>query len=126
MVDENFLKVKTLMKKIEIVLVRPNFLHFKIIGVCNVTKSSKGWLCDATITESEYKRACYLAKKKGKEKPMRWNCSYSNKQDCIHIQAIRLFLERLGVDPRVLNLPSVSIHAELQKIQGGKTNESKI
>ena len=120
MVDENFLKAKTLMKKIEIIVVRPNFLHFRIRDTCNVTKSMKGWLCDNTITEDQYIRACYLAKKKGKEKPIRWNCSYSNKQDCIHIQAVRLFLERLGVDPRVLDLPPVSICTELQKIQGGQ------
>lgn len=100
------LNARTLSRTAELVVgrIEPLLFLFKLYEngrVIRVTLNHKGWLCDAAEVMEHYERRCYLASKKGKPKPIRWNHALNKGKECEHIIACKMFLRKINVLDRL-------------------------
>jgi hypothetical protein len=97
------LKARTLSKYVQLEVSREDPLLFLFLikyegNEVRITLNNKGWLCDAGETSENYERRCYLAKKKGKERPIRWNHAMNINKECEHILACKIYLRKNNLD----------------------------
>ena len=98
------LKARTLSRYVQLDTSRsePILFLFKIVKdgqVIRIRLNHKGWLCDASENLSKYERKCLIAKRRGKEKPIKWNHVLNKGKECEHILACKIFLKKMkGTD----------------------------
>lgn len=96
--ETDYWKAKGLIKRKEIELTYSNpvtdFFIFEIKkDNILITKTKKGWLCDAMERDEEFNKRLYWAKKHNKKLPTRWGCVFNQDGECIHCQAAKLLLD---------------------------------